>query len=274
MTLFQALVLGVVQGLTEFIPISSTGHLVLIPALFGWEFNPQATFIFDILVQWGTLLAVVTYFRSELMTLFRGLWEGLRQRQLFSEPSARLAWLILLSSIPAAIAGLFLKSLVEDAIHSVLAVSIFLIFNGMILFVGERMSHFRRRLENLGVSDSLWIGFAQILALFPGISRSGSTISAGLLRDVERADAARFSFLMAIPIMLGAGLVALSDLSKAADASSQVGPLIVGFLGATIVGYLAIRWLLRFLAQRTLKVFTAYCFIVGLVGILMAVING
>jgi undecaprenyl-diphosphatase len=274
MTLIQAFMLGIVQGLTEFIPISSTGHLVLVPALLGWEFDPHAAFIFDILVQWGTLLAVVTYFRSELMTLFRGLWEGLRQRQIFSEPSARLAWLILLSSIPAAIAGLFLKSLVEDAIHSTLAVSIFLLINGFILFVSERLGRFGRRLQNLSISDSLWIGFAQILALFPGISRSGSTISAGLIRGLERRDAARFSFLMAIPIMFGAGVIALSDLTKAVDASSQVGPLIVGFLSATIVGYLAIRWLLRFLTQKTLNVFAAYCFIVGLGGILLAVLNG
>ncbi len=274
MTLFQALVLGIVQGLTEFIPISSTGHLVLVPALFGWEFNPQSAFIFDVLVQWGTLLAVVAYFRSELMVLLRGLWEGLKHRQLFSEPNARLAWLILLSSLPAAIAGLLIKPLVEDAIDSSLAVSIFLIGNALILFAGERISRFGRLLQNLGITDSLWIGFAQIFALFPGISRSGSTIAAGLMRNLERGEAARFSFLMAIPVMLGAGSIALLDLSKAADAPSQIGPLMIGFLAATIVGYLAIRWLLRFLAQRSLNVFAAYCFIVGLVGIFTAVLSG
>jgi undecaprenyl-diphosphatase len=274
MTLYQAIVLGIVQGLTEFIPISSTGHLVLVPALFGWKFDPQVTFIFDILVQWGTLLAVVTYFRNELMTLFRGLWLGLKNRQLFTEPSARLAWLILLSSLPAAIAGLLLKPMVEEAIDSTLAVSIFLLGNALILYISERKGHFGRQLQDLAIADSLWIGFAQILALFPGISRSGSTISAGLMRNLERGDAARFSFLMAIPVMLGAGLVALIDLFSATDAISQIGPLIFGSLTAAIVGYLAIRWLLRFLARRSLNIFAAYCFVIGSVGILVVVLRG
>jgi undecaprenyl-diphosphatase len=274
MTLFQAIVLGIVQGLTEFIPVSSTGHLVLVPALFGWEFDPQSAFIFDVLVQWGTLLAVVTYFRNELIALFRGLWEGAKHRQIFTEPSARLAWLILLSSLPAALAGILLKPMVEDAIDSTLAVSIFLLCNALILYASERKSRLGRRLQNLGVADSLWIGFAQIFALFPGISRSGSTISAGLVRNLERGDAARFSFLMAIPVMLGAGLVALLDLFKTTDAPSQIGPLMIGFLAAAIVGYLAIRWLLRFLAQRSLNVFAAYCFLIGSAGIVMAVLSG
>jgi undecaprenyl-diphosphatase len=274
MSVLQALVLGIIQGLTEFIPVSSTGHLVLIPALFGWEFTPQSAFIFDVLVQWGTLLAVIAYFRSELFVLFHGLWEGLKKGQLFTEPRARLAWLILLSSLPAAIAGLLLKSWVENAIDSALAVSIFLWVNALILIVSERITRFGRHLQDLGVTDSLWIGFAQILALFPGVSRSGTTIGAGLVRNLERGDAARFSFLMAIPVMLGAGSVALLDLSKAADAPSQIGPLAIGFLAATVVGYFAIRWLLRFLSQRSLTVFAVYCFVIGSVGILMAVLNG
>ncbi|OGO18029.1 MAG: undecaprenyl-diphosphatase UppP [Chloroflexi bacterium RBG_16_48_8] len=274
MTLLQALVLGIVQGLTEFIPISSTGHLVLVPALLGWEFNPQSAFIFDVLVQWGTLLAVIAYFKDELITLSRGLWMGFKQRQIFTEPNARLAWLILLSSLPAAIAGLILKPLVESAIDNILAVFVFLLVNALILFASERISRFGRRLQDLGVADSLWIGFAQIFALFPGISRSGSTIAAGLVRNLERGDAARYSFLMALPVMLGAGLVALFDLTQSVDASAQVGPLLVGFLAAALVGYLTIRWLLKFLAQRSLNVFAAYCFIVGLVGVLMVMLNG
>jgi undecaprenyl-diphosphatase len=274
MTLFQALVLGIVQGLTEFIPVSSTGHLVLVPALFGWEFNPEAAFIFDVLVQWGTLVAVVAYFRNELMTLIGGVWEGIKQGQVFTEPRARLAWLILLSSVPAAIAGLLLKPLVEGAIDSPKVVSIFLLLNALILFSSERIGRFGRRLQDLSVADSLWIGFAQILALFPGISRSGSTIAAGLVKNLERRDAARFSFMMALPVMLGAGVVALFDLSKAVDAAAQIGPLLIGVLAATVVGYLAIRWLLRFLAQRSLLVFAAYCFIVGSIGIIMGALNG
>jgi len=274
MTLFQALVLGIVQGLTEFIPISSTGHLVLVPALLGWEFDSQSAFIFDVLVQWGTLLAVIIYFRKELLTLIRGLWVGFKQHQIFTEPSARLAWLIILSTLPAAIVGLFLKPLVESSISSVLAVFVFLLVNAVIIFVSERIGRFGHQLQDLSVRDSLWIGFAQIFSLFPGISRSGTTISAGLVRNLERADAARYSFLMSVPVMIGAGFVALSDLTQSVDASTQVGPLLVGFITSTIVGYLAIRWLLRFLARRSLYVFAAYSFIVGLVGVLVVMLNG
>jgi undecaprenyl-diphosphatase len=274
MTLFQAFVLGIVQGLTEFVPISSTGHLVLVPAVFGWEFDPRQAFIFDVLVQWGTLVAVVMYFRRELLTLGRGLYDGLRLGQAFTEPRARLAWLILLSSIPAALAGLLLKSLVEDAINSPLAVSIFLVLNALILFISDRMGQFQRRLQDLEWADSLWIGLAQVLSLFPGISRSGATISGGLFRHLERRDAARFSFLMSIPVMLGAGLIALFDLRGASDASAQVGPLLVGFLVAIVVGYLAIRWLLGFLARRSLMVFSLYCFLVGSLGIFLGIANG
>jgi undecaprenyl-diphosphatase len=274
MTLFQAIVLGIVQGLTEFIPISSTGHLVLVPALFGWEFEPKSAFVFDVLVQWGTLVAVIAYFRKELITLFRGLLDGLKQGQIFTEPRARLAWLILLSSLPAAIAGLLLKSWVEGAINNPLVVSIFLLGNALLLFISERVSGFGRRLQDLTVNDSIWVGIAQVFALFPGISRSGSTIAAGLLRNLERRDAARFSFLMAIPVMLGAGIVALIDLSQAVDASAQIGPLVTGFLAATIVGYLAIRWLLRYLAQKSLIIFAFYCFIIGSLGILVGVFHG
>jgi len=274
MTLFQAFVLGIVQGLTEFVPISSTGHLVLVPAIFGWKFNSQEAFIFDVLVQWGTLVAVILYFRKELLSIFRGMYDGLRQGQIFTEPRARLAWLILLSSLPAGIAGLFLKSLVEDAISSPLVVSIFLVINAFILFIGDRIGKFQRRLQDLEWVDSLWIGIAQILALFPGISRSGATISGGLFRNLERRDAARFSFLMSMPVMFGAGVIALFDLSDAANASAQVGPLLVGFLAAIVVGYLAIRWFLGFLARRSLTIFAVYCFVIGSLGILIEVLNG
>jgi undecaprenyl-diphosphatase len=274
MTLFQAFVLGIVQGLTEFVPISSTGHLVLVPALLGWSFESQQAFIFDVLVQWGTLVAVVLYFRRELRTLFRGLVDGMRQGQVFTEPRARLAWLILLSSVPAGIAGLFLKSLVEDAINSPLAVSVFLIINALILWVSDRIGKFSRRLQDLKWDDSIWIGVAQILALFPGISRSGATISGGLLRDVERRDAARFSFLMSLPVMFGAGVIALFDLKDAVDATAQIAPLLLGFFAAVVVGYIAIRWLLGFLVRRSLTIFVVYCFIIGSLGVLLEVWNG
>jgi undecaprenyl-diphosphatase len=274
MTLFQAFILGIVQGLTEFVPISSTGHLVLVPAVFGWDFEPQQAFIFDVLVQWGTLVAVVIYFRRELLTLTRGLYDGLRQGKIFTEPRARLAWLILLSSIPAGIAGLFLKSLVEEAINSPLVVSIFLVINAFILFISDRIGKYQRRLQDLEWADSLWIGIAQILALFPGISRSGATISGGLLRHLERGDAARFSFLMSLPVMFGAGVIALFDLRETVNASAHIGPLLVGFLVAIVVGYIAIRWLLGFLARRSLTIFSVYCLIVGSLGILVGILNG
>ncbi len=303
MTLLQALILGIVQGATEFLPISSSGHLVLVPWVLGWTLEPDTAFVFDVLVQWGTLVAVVFSFRTDLARLTRGLLHGLVHRQ-FQEPDTRLAWLILLASLPAAAAGILFKSLVERAFNNPSASAGFLLITAILLVLGDalwrRRTHSdfagassrskepqelegqessaggdqQRSLDALTPRAALLVGFAQALALFPGISRSGATISAGLSRGMARAEAARFSFLMAVPIMLGAGIVALLDLLAIPQSITQLPSLAVGFLAAAVVGALAIRWLMRFIATRSLIVFSIYCAVIGAAGLLLSALRG
>lgn len=274
MNLIQALILGIVQGATEFLPISSSAHLVLVPWIFRWEFDPKAAFIFNILVQWGTLLAVVFYFRHDLHLMARAVWRGVRSPNPLQDSDARLAWLVLAASIPATIVGVALKTQVSRAFENPVAVSLLLLVTAAALFLSERIGKLDRTLDTLSTPDALWIGLAQASALFPGISRSGATIAAGLARRLQRPHAARFSFLIAIPVMIGAGLVAVLDLAKLPDGHHQISALLVGFLAAVIVGYFAIRWLIHFLSQKSLSVFAVYCAVVGGLGLLLSVIRG
>jgi undecaprenyl-diphosphatase len=271
MTIVQAIVLGAIQGATEFLPISSSGHLVLVPWILNWEFQRESAFIFDVLVQWGTILAVMFYFRDDLLSLLtaaiQSLISGRRSNQ------SRLAWLILLASLPAAAAGLLLKPLVVQTFESPLWVSRFLLVTAGILFLAEQLYRPRRKVSRMIWKDALIIGIAQSLALFPGISRSGTTIAGGLSRAFDRNGAARFSFLLAVPTMIGAGLVTLGDLAALRDPGILIPPLIIGALVAAVVGVLSIHWLLAFLARRKLSVFSFYCLAVGLGGILLNAIR-
>jgi undecaprenyl-diphosphatase len=273
MTILQAFVLGIVQGLTEFIPVSSSGHLVLVPWLLRWDFESQSAFVFDVLVQWGTLLALIIYFRNDIVSLVGAVISGLKNREDQSNPDLRLAWLILLSTFPALFIGLLLKSLVENVIDSPQWVSIFLLITGGTLFIAEKLGEGIRTITDMSGGDAIWIGFFQLFSLFPGISRSGATISAGLLRGVKRKDAARFSFLMALPIMIAAGIIALIDLIKLPNPAAEIGPLLIGFFVAAVVGYFSIHWLLKFLSERSLNVFAGYCVLAGLLGLLAVALN-
>ena len=274
MSWLQAIVLGIVQGLTEFLPISSSAHLVLVPWLLGWTFEPETAFVFNVLVQMGTLVAVLIYFRADLLAILRAMWAGVLRRQPLAEPDSRLGWMIALASIPAAVAGLVFKDWVEQAFASPLAVCIFLVVNAALMLGAERLARLQRGLKDVNAGDALAIGSAQALALFPGISRSGSTISAGIVRGLVRPEAARFSFLMSIPVMIGAGLVAGIDLVRSPSSLEQIGPILVGFTAAAVVGYLAIRWLLGFLARNSLIPFAVYCAALGVAGILIYLVRG
>ncbi len=264
MSLLQAFILGIIQGATEFLPISSSGHLVLAPWFFGWQFEPEQAFIFDVLVQWGTILAVMVYFRKDLWALLVAGVRSLRGGESWRDPLARRAWLILLASIPAAVLGLLIKQTIELTFNSPFAVALFLMGTAILLVIGEAMGKRERGLGTLRWSDAIIIGLFQALALFPGVSRSGSTIAGGLLRGLNREQAARFSFLLAVPTMLGAGLIALLDLVQAGDSVAQIAPLLVGFLAAAIVGFAAIHWLLAFLRTRRLYIFAFYCALLGI----------
>ncbi len=264
MTLFQSLLLGIVQGLTEFIPVSSTAHLILVPWLLGWTFDPTAAFAFDVLVQLGTLVAVIVYFWKELWAIAQAFIQGLMQRKPFESTEARLGWLILVATVPALILGLLLKRFFEGLHSQPVIVATILLVAATLLFVSERIGRRTRALNSLTWLDALIIGSAQALALLPGVSRSAATISGGLARDLERPAAARFSFMMSIPIMLAASAVAVKDLLDLPNFMDYLLPLAVGFLTAAIVGYAAIHWLLGYLSKRSLNVFAWYRIAAGL----------
>jgi len=274
MTVLQAILLGIVQGLTEFLPVSSSAHLVLVPSALGWEFDPAFAFAFDVLVQMGTLLAVIVYFAPTLREMLVAVESGLRARRPLADPLARLGWLILLATVPAVIAGLLLHDVVEAAFANPQGVFVALLVTAVLLAGAERFGRPQRTLEGLSGVDAIAVGAAQALALLPGISRSGSTISVGLLRGLQRAEAARLSFLMSIPVMVGAGVVGLKDLVDLSPGPELMLPVVIGFLTAAVVGYLTIRWLLGYLARHRLTVFAAYCFIVGMLGLGLTWVRG
>jgi len=274
LSLLQAIVLGTVQGLTEYLPVSSSAHLVLVPWALGWEFEPDAAFAFDVLVQMGTLVAVIVYFWKDLLQMLRAVLIALRERKLTQDPYVRLACWIVLGTIPAVVAGLALKDAVESAFGSPVATSAFLLVTAALLIIAERIGKRLRPLESLTWKDSVWIGLAQAVSIFPGISRSGATISAGVIRDLDRQSAARFSFLLSIPVMLGAGVVALADLPALPSAASFAPALIAGFVAAAVVGYASIRWMLGFVTRHSLAIFSAYCAIIGLLGLALGLMQG
>lgn len=274
MTLFQALVLGIVQGLTEYLPVSSSAHLVLVPWALGWEFEPDAAFAFDVLVQMGTLVAVIAYFWKDLVHMLRAILQALTRREAVQDPYLRLAGWIVLATLPAVVAGIALKDLVQAAFGSPLATSGFLLLTAALLLAAERIGKRLRPLDSATWKDAVWIGLAQALALFPGLSRSGATISAGLMRGLDRPGSARFSFLLSIPVMIGAGVLTLGDLAALPGAAAYVPAVLVGFASAAIVGYASIRWLLGFVTRHSLAAFSAYCALVGLLGLAIGLVRG
>jgi undecaprenyl-diphosphatase len=269
MTILQSIFLGLVQGLTEFLPISSSGHLVIIPYLLGWNIPPATAFVFDVLVQVATLIAVIGYFWKDLIEIARAMITDLWHKHPFDSQASKTGWLILLACVPAGLIGLSIKDILEKAFSSPIATAIFLFGTAILLIIAEKVGSRKRELTDITWIDALWIGFFQVLSLFPGLSRSGSTISGGMVRNLNRPAAARFSFLMSIPIMLAAGLVASLDFSQMPNMGSELLVFIPGFITAAITGYLSIRWLLGYLSHRSLYVFSIYCTVMALVTILV-----
>jgi len=295
----RAFLLGVLQGATEFLPVSSSGHLVLVPWLLDW---PAPGLAFDAVVHWGTALAVVAYFWRDWVSLVRAFFRSLRDltwrrlrpapkgiqsqerertsdREVASQPSsgsaeARLAWLILLGTLPAALAGWLLEDFFEAMFARPATAAAFLLVTAALLTASERLGRRRRDLDTLAWPDALLVGIAQTLAIFPGISRSGATIAAGLARGLRREPAARFSFLLATPIILGAGLLKVTDLAQVGGLAAQVPTLLVGFVTAAVVGLGCIHFLLRYLQRRRLYPFAIYCTVVGITCLLLALPRG
>ena len=263
MNILQAIILGIIQGLTEFLPISSSAHLVLVPYLLNWHFPADLVLPFDTLVQLGTLVAVIVYFWKDLWTIITAWVKTLLAGKPFSDPDARLGWYLILATIPAGLLGITIKKLVEAAFQSALATALFLFVTAAILLIAERISKRTRPLTDLNWKDALIIGVGQAIAIFPGISRSGATISTGLARNFERTSAARFSFLMSIPVMLAAGLLEGKDLIGMSNLASYLPLIAIGFIFAAVVGYFSIRWVLAFLTTNSLKYFAFYCMAFG-----------
>ena len=264
MTYLQAIVLGIVQGLTEFIPVSSSGHLVLVPHFLGWHFAKEQGFIFDVLVQWGTLFSVFIYFWKDLKAIARAFFEGILQRKPFAEPDAKMGWYLVIATLPAVVFGLLGKELIEHAFASARMTGYFLLLTAVLLVIAESAGQRNRRMEEITWLDSLLIGFFQVLALLPGVSRSGATIAGGMIQHLDRSAAARFSFLMSVPVMLGAGVLALKDLVELPALNDFLLPLLAGFMAALVSGYIAIRWLIAYLSKHSLYLFAVYCIVLGL----------
>ncbi len=261
---WHAVVLGIVQGLTEFLPISSTAHLKVVPVLLGWG-DPGVAF--TAVIQLGSIAAVLAYFRHDLIEVAQGVTRAFRHGQ-WRDPSARLGVAIALGTVPIVLAGLALKHFVPDYEHSSLrsltSIAIVSIVMALLLAAAEWIGSRRRRLQQVTPRDGLLVGLAQALALVPGVSRSGSTLTASLFDGWQRADAARFSVLLGIPAITLAGLVEVKD-AIAMPANGGLIPMLVGVLTAGVVSWMAIAWLLRFLQRHSTWVFVVYRLLFGLV---------
>ncbi|HEY8171781.1 MAG TPA: undecaprenyl-diphosphatase UppP [Dehalococcoidia bacterium] len=264
--LLKAAILGVVQGLTEFLPVSSTGHLILAEKALGVD-QERYGLSFDAALHMGTLIALLIFFGSRWVDLGAAGLRSLRDRSL-REPDARLAWLIVLGTIPAAFLGLLFQDQIEHAFRSPFLVATMLIAFSGVFLLAEAVSTRLRRLDHMTWLDSVWVGVGQSIALVPGVSRSGATISAGLFRDIDRRDAATFAFLLSAPIIAGAGAAQLLDVAREfADGKlggEDLAFFLTGFAFAGIVGYAAIAFLLRFLATNSLRAFVYYRVALGL----------
>ena len=266
MTLIEACALGIVQGITEFLPISSTAHLRVVPALLGWE-DPGAAF--TAVVQLGTLLAVLVYFAGDMRTMARAALAGLMGGKPLASQEARLAWFIIIGTFPIGLCGLAFKKHIEGEWRSLYVISASLILLGIVLWWAERSATFRREVDQIGWLDSQLIGLAQAVALIPGASRSGTTMTAAMLLGLTRESAARFSFLLGIPAIGAAGLFELRELLKHGAGGAGLPALAAATLTSAVSGYLAIDLLLRYLRRNTTYLFVWYRIGLGLLLLLL-----
>ena len=258
MNIFYAILLGIVEGLTEFIPVSSTAHMLIVQRIFNIPAD-NAIFAFLILVQLGPLLALLVYFWNDYWNLIKAFFA-----KPFSTQENRMAWYIIIATIPALIAGVLLKDLVQSMFQNPLLEAAIRLFTAAILLtLAEWLGKKARGIDSMTWVDSLIIGLFQVLAVFPGSSRSGSVIPGGMLRNFDRPAATRFAFLMAAPVMLAAGGYESLSVLKLHILHAILGPLAIGFVVAAIFGWLTIRWLIAYVSKHSLYVFSAYCAIVG-----------
>jgi undecaprenyl-diphosphatase len=268
MSLLEAIVLGIVQGLTEFLPISSTGHLRIVPAFLGWD-DPGAAF--TAVTQLGTMAAVLLYFRTDLVRIARAWLASVSDRPKRRELDARLGWYIVLGTVPIGVFGVLFKDQIETGARDLYVIGVALIALGLILAAAEKVGTREREMDQIETKDGFWMGMAQALALVPGVSRSGATITAGLFLGLNRAAAARFSFLLSVPAVVLSGLFELSSIIEGEEGEHVgAGALVVATAFAFVVGYASIAFLLRFLANHSTLVFVVYRVALGVVVLALA----
>ncbi|MGC1166395.1 MAG: undecaprenyl-diphosphate phosphatase [Solirubrobacterales bacterium] len=265
MNTLEAIVLGLVQGLTEFLPISSSGHLRIVPALLGWD-DPGAGF--TAVIQLGTMAAVLIYFRADLWRIAVAWLSELRVPIRRASHEARLGWFIVLGTIPIAIFGFVFQDQIESGARSLYLIGSALILFSFVMLLAERVGTQQRAITEMNVRDGLFVGLAQALALIPGVSRSGATISAGLLRNFDRVAAARYSFLLSVPAVVLSGLFELRKVGE--NGSPSAAATVVATLVAFVSGYVAIAWLIRYLGTHTLGIFIVYRLALGVLVLALA----
>jgi undecaprenyl-diphosphatase len=258
--LLEAIVLGFVQGLTEFLPISSSAHQRIVPAFFGWE-DPGAAF--TAVTQLGTEAAVLIFFRNDIWAIVTTWLRALREPRLRSDPNARLGWYVIVATIPIGVFGYAFRDQIENGARDLWLIGTVLIVFALVLGYADRVGRHERTIEQLAPRDGILIGLAQSLALVPGVSRSGATMSAGLLLGLQRPAAAKFGFLLAIPAVLASGLFELKDAVSGEDHSDPAGYVVLATVIAFVVGYAAIAWFLRYLAHHSVRVFVIYRVVLG-----------
>ena len=274
MTILQAIILGIVQGLTEFLPISSSGHLIIVPWLFNWHFlldNPDLNKTFDVALHLGTFVAVLVYFWREVVKLI-GAWARSLARRTLADPEAKLAWLLLVSTIPAGILGVALEGFIEDRLGKPWIIAITMIVFALVMYAIDHVAKLDRDLDALTWTDSILIGVAQAFALCPGVSRSGITMMTGLALRLDRESAARYSFLLSIPVIGGAAAFKAAEIAKNGLPSGTAMPFAVGILSAAVSGFAAIWFVLAYLKRNNFNLFVIYRIVVGIaILILMAI---
>ncbi len=281
-TIIQSIILGIIQGATEFIPISSSAHLIIVPWLFGWSDPALTSLPFDVALHLGTLTAVLVFFARDWIRLIRAWLRSISERRIGSDPDRRLAWFVVLGTIPGGIAGILFESKIDNLFHqpgvpiaplAMVVMAVIIAGLGLLLLLADQIAKHVTGMEKMTLRDALLIGLAQALAIFPGVSRSGSTISTGLALGLKRETAAKFSFLLSAPIIAGAGLKSLAEvysgLKNGAMAGSSLVLFPIGFLFAAVSGYLCIRFLLNYLQNHNVNVFAYYRW--GLAALVLAV---
>jgi undecaprenyl-diphosphatase len=259
-TAWQAILLGILQGITEFLPISSSGHLVIVPYLLGW---PDPGLALDAMLHVGTLIAIGAFFFRDLWDLASAAVESLMRRSL-ADPEARVAWAVVIATVPGALLGFFLEDVFERLFGMPRAAAGFLLVTAALLLVAEYVGRRERPVTTVSWYDAILVGLAQALAIAPGISRSGSTIAAGMLLGFKREDAARFSFYLAVPIMIGSGAYQIYKLLSGATITAPASIVLLGVVSAAVSGYLAIAGLMALVRRQRLTGFAIYCTLLGI----------